>query len=305
MRWQAMLLGLLLLMPAAPTFADTQVNACGRYSIWVPDAWKITIENEKLSAESRDGELYMIAGPIEDKFADLIDGDVTEFIEDELQDMKITSDRRDKLAGLEARILQGTGTDEGSRVFTAAALDPSENEGLIEVLIHGAPAAMKRPANKAIVDRILQSFKPSPTASDMQVNPCGKFAIWIPDRWRITFESERLTAQSRDNELYVVVAPIEDASAQLLDDDVGDFIEAALKDMKITSDERTKLQGVEARVMEGTGTDDGDMLYRAVALKPSPNAGVIEMLIYGGPRAMTRPATKEIVDHIVRSFKPN
>ncbi len=93
-------------------------------------------------------------------------------------------------------------------------------------------------------------------------------------------------------------------SANLLDDDVADFIADELEGMKITSDLREKSGGIEARVMEGTGTDDGDMSFRAIALKPNENAGVIEMLIYGSPAEMKRLASRAIVDRIIRSLKP-
>jgi hypothetical protein len=98
MRRRAILLGLLLfLTPAAPALGDTKVNACGRYSIWVPDSWEITLKSERMTAESRDNGLYLVVAPIEDKSADVIDDDVVDFIDDELENMKITSDRREKL----------------------------------------------------------------------------------------------------------------------------------------------------------------------------------------------------------------
>jgi plasmid maintenance system killer protein len=304
MRWRAILSALLFLLPAATAVADTQVSECGRYSIWVPDTWKITIKNERLTAESHDNKLYLVVAPIEDREADLIDDEVTDFIDAELENMKVTSDRREKLGGVAARIMEGTGTDDGNKIFRAVALDPGENEALIEVLIYGAPGDMKRPANKAILDRIVGSLKPPPAVADALVNACGKYSIWLPDRWKITIKNERVTAQSRDNKLYLVVAPIEDKSASLLDDDVADFIDDELEDMKITSDGREKLGGIEARVMEGTGTDDGDMSFRAVALKPSENAGVIEVLIYGSPGEMKLAANRAVVDRILRSLKP-
>jgi hypothetical protein len=302
MRWCAILLGLLFLTPA-PAFADTQVNACGRYAIWVPDTWKVMIKNERLTAESPDSKLYLVAAPIDDQAADLIDEDVVDFIDAELDSIKMTSDRRQKLGGVEARVMEGTGMDDSDMFFRAVALDPSENETVIEMMVYGAPNDMKRPANKAIIDRIVASFKPPPHA-DKQVNACGRYSIWVPDTWKVTIKNQRLTAESRDNELYMVVAPIEDKTADLLDDDVGDFIDAELDNMKITSDRREKLDGLEARIVEGTGTDDGDMFFRAVALKPSDDDGVIEMLIYGAPGEMKRPANRAIIDRIVRSFRP-
>ena len=112
MRWRAVLVSLLFLTSAASALAETQVNVCGRYSIWVPDTWKITTNNERVTAESRSNGLYLVAAPIKDKSADLIDEDVTDFIDAELDDMKITSDRRENLGGVAVRIIEGTGKDE-------------------------------------------------------------------------------------------------------------------------------------------------------------------------------------------------
>jgi hypothetical protein len=304
MRWRALLLGLLFLTQAAPAFADTQVNPCGRYSIWVPDAWKITLKKERMTADSRDNELHLVVAPIEDKSADLIDEDVADFIDDELDNPKITSDRRERSGGIEARVMEGTGKDDGNVIFRAVALDAGENEGLIEMLIYGDPAEMKRPANRVIIDRIVRSFKPPAAVADTLVNACGSFALWLPDRWKITIKNERVTAESRDNKLYLVVAPLEDKTANLLDDEVAEFIDDELENMRITSDRRERSGGVEVRIMEGTGTDDGDTSFRAVALKPSEDAGVIAMLIYGPPGEMKRPANRAIVDRIIRSLKP-
>jgi hypothetical protein len=226
-----------------------------------------------------------------------------DFVNNELDSIKITSDRRMKLGGVEARVMEGTGTDDSDMFFRAVALDPSQNEAVIEMMIYGEPGDMKRPSNKAVIDRIVASFKP-PHSSDKQINACGKYAIWVPDTWKVYIKNERLTAESRDNDLYMVVAPLEDKTAELLDDDVGDFIDAELDNMKITADRREKLDGLEARIIEGTGTDDGEMFFRAIALKPSEDDGIIVMLIYGEPGEMKRPTNRTIIDRIVHSFRP-
>lgn len=161
MRWCATLLGLLFLVPATPALADTQVNAPGKYSIWVPDNWKVTFNNERLDAESRDTEITLVVSSLKDKDADLLDEDVTDFVDDEIDDMKVTSDRRDKLGAFDVRIVEGTGTDDGNIIFKAVALDPGTNAALIEMLIYGDPAEMKKPANRTAIDRILRSFKPT------------------------------------------------------------------------------------------------------------------------------------------------
>jgi hypothetical protein len=160
MHWCAVLVALLFVSPASSALADTQTNNCGRYSIWVPDGWKVTINGERIDAESRDNEINIVVAPIEDKSADLLDEDVTDFISEEIEKTKFVSDRRDKIADLKSRFIEGTGYDDGDITFKAIAIDPGENVGLIELVIYAAPAEMDRPANKEIVDRILRSFRP-------------------------------------------------------------------------------------------------------------------------------------------------
>ncbi len=160
MHWCAVLVALLFVSPASSAMADTQTNDCGRYSIWLPDNWKVTINGERIDAESRDNEINMMVAPINDKSADLLDEDVTDFVSEEIDKTKFTSDRRDKTGDLQARFLEGGGYDDGDVVFKAIAIDPGMNAGLVELVIYGAPAEMGRPANRDIVDRILHSFKP-------------------------------------------------------------------------------------------------------------------------------------------------
>jgi hypothetical protein len=74
------------------------------------------------------------------------------------------------------------------------------------MLIYAPPGEMKQTAIKAIVDRIARSFRPPPAIADTQVNACGRYSLWLPDRWKITIENEKMTAVSRDNKLHLVVA---------------------------------------------------------------------------------------------------
>jgi hypothetical protein len=173
LRWCVPFLGLLCLMPMAPAFAGTQVNGCGRYSVWVPDNWKVTFNNERLTAESRDDDITLVVSPLKDKEADLTDEDVTDFIDDEIDDMKVTSDRRDKIAGIEARIVEGTATDDGNISFKAVALDPSENDAVIELLVYGAPEELNKGNAKAAIDQIVRSFKPFSEVMTSDKPPAG------------------------------------------------------------------------------------------------------------------------------------
>jgi hypothetical protein len=304
---RASVLGVLCLMLATSAFADTQVSACGRYSIWVPNNWKITINKQRLTAISRDNEIWLVVAPLSDKDADLLDEDVTNFVKEEIENVKFTSDRRDKLRDFQVRILEGTGDDEGNKIFfKALALDPGGNEAVSELLIYADRAAMSRPANKNIIDRILRSLMPTASASaDTQVNACGRYAIWVPSNWKITIDNERLNAVSRDGQLYLVVAPLSD-EARLLDhhEYVTNFIEEEIHNVKFTSDRRDKLGDFQVRILEGTGEGD-QFFFRALALDPGGNKALIELLIYADRAEMNRPANKTVIDQILRSLKPS
>lgn len=161
MRWRGVFLGLLLLGPVCGAHATTQVNGCGRYEIWTPDNWKITLNKDRLEAESPDNEIVLVVAPVNDRSADLLDADTTEFIDNEINEPKVTSDRRDKVGGLEARILEGVGRDNNDPVsFKAVALDPGGFEGLVEMIVYGAPEMMERHTYKTIFEQMLASFKP-------------------------------------------------------------------------------------------------------------------------------------------------
>lgn len=151
----------LFLMQSAPAFCETQTNSCGRYSVWTPDNWKVTIDGERLIAESRDNEINLVVSPLKDKSADLLDEDITDFISEEIDETKFASDRREKVGEFEARVLEGTGFDEGDIVFKAVAIDPGGNAGVIELVLYAAPKEINRQSNKETVDRILRSFKPN------------------------------------------------------------------------------------------------------------------------------------------------
>jgi hypothetical protein len=304
---RARLLGVMFLMLATSAFADTQVSDCGRYSIWLPNNWKVTINKDRLTAISGDDEIWLVVAPLSDKDADLLDEDVTNFVKEEIENVKFTSDRRDKLSNFQVRILEGTDDDEGKKVFfKALALDPGGNEAVIELLVYADRTEMNRPANKNVIDRILRSLMPTVSAfADTQVNACGSYSISVPSNWKITIDNERLSAVSRDSQLSLVVAPLSD-EARLLDthEHVSNFIEEEIGKVKFTSDRREKLGDFQVRVLEGAGEGD-QLFFKVLALDPGRNKAVIELLIYADRAEMNSPANKTVIDQILRSFKPS
>jgi hypothetical protein len=140
-----------------PAFAGTQVNGSGKFSIWVPDDWEVTFNGKRLSAES--DEISLVVGPLADKAAALADEDVRDFVGDELNNIKVSVDRLEKLEGFDIRVLEGT--DEDENAFRSLALLPRAGERIIEALAYGDPAEMDRPETRSIIDRILRSLRPA------------------------------------------------------------------------------------------------------------------------------------------------
>lgn len=148
-----------------PSCAGTIINACGKFSFWVPDDWKVTKDAtgsvERTAFESKDGNLYVLVGPVESREAVLTDEDVTDFADEEFDDMKITSDKKDKVEKMDVRLVEGTGTDEGESIaFKMLAVEAGTDEGVLVIVVSGAPSDMARPENQATIDKILRSLRP-------------------------------------------------------------------------------------------------------------------------------------------------
>jgi hypothetical protein len=148
-----------------PSCAGTVINACGKFSFWVPDDWRAAKEGtgnvERTAFESKDGNLYVLVGSLPDKEAVLSDEDVTDFVDEEFDDMKVTSDKKDTVEKMDVRLLEGTGVDEGeSIVFKLLALGAGSDDGVLAIVVSGSPKDMARPENQATIDRILRSLRP-------------------------------------------------------------------------------------------------------------------------------------------------
>jgi hypothetical protein len=149
-----------------PSCAGTIINACGKFSFSVPDDWKESKEDvdlgvEHTAFENRDGSLYVVAGPLRDKTATLTDEDVHDFLDEQFDRMKVTSDKKDMLGKLQIRLLEGTGTDDGDPVvFRALALDTGTAVGVLIVVVSGAARVMDQGDNKAAIEKILRSIRP-------------------------------------------------------------------------------------------------------------------------------------------------
>lgn len=148
-----------------PSCAGTIINACGKFSFWVPDDWKVTKDGmssvERTTFDSKDENLHVLVGPLVDKDVALSDEDVTDFADEEFDDMKVTSDKKDTVEKLDVRRVEGTGTDEGEPiVFKLLAMEAGSDGGVLAIVVSGSPSDMARPENQATIDRILSSLRP-------------------------------------------------------------------------------------------------------------------------------------------------
>ena len=66
----------------------------------MPDDWKATKDSDNVARttfDSADGNLSVVAGPLSDTDAELSDEEVTDFADEELEEMKVTGDKFDTL----------------------------------------------------------------------------------------------------------------------------------------------------------------------------------------------------------------
>ena len=147
-----------------PGCASTVINACGKFSFWVPDDWKESRMGppkggERTAFESKDGSLYVLAGALEDRSAILSDEDVTDLIDEEFDDLKITSDKKETLEKFDVRLIEGTGKDAREAIiFKALALDSGTERGVVMVVVSGSPSDMAEEG--ATIEKILRSLRP-------------------------------------------------------------------------------------------------------------------------------------------------
>lgn len=148
-----------------PGCAGTIVNVCGKFSFWVPDDWKMTKEGdsaERTTYDSPDGNISLLVGPIAEKDADLSDEEVTDFADEELDEMKVTGDKLDTVEKFKVRLVEGTGEDEGDPVvFKMLALDPETDDTVLAIIIYGSARNMEKSENQATIDKILRSLRPN------------------------------------------------------------------------------------------------------------------------------------------------
>lgn len=131
----------------------------------------------------------------------------------------------------------------------------------------------------------------------------GGFVVWLPPAWIARDVTKRIAAQNRADSVDALIGPL-DPDAELTDEDVVDFVDDEVDDLKVTSDAPATMGGLKARLLAGTGTDEGDaVVFRALAIDPGGDAPILMALVYGDDDIMAQDQLKAAVEHIFRSLK--
>lgn len=135
-------------------------------------------------------------------------------------------------------------------------------------------------------------------------NPAGKFSVWLPDLWTVKHTGNRLDAHNPPNNIQVLVVPLKDDDADVVDEDVTDVVDDELDDMKVLKDEKAVHLRLQARRVQGTGNDEGDdVVFRVLAVDPGGKSPVVVALVYGETDVMARGEIQGMVERILTSLK--
>jgi hypothetical protein len=176
----------LLLLPPVAAQARELSNDAGKYTAWVPDGWKVEVVGARVTVHDKSSGIALIISPLDDRDAEPADEDVVDFVDNELDNVKVTSDRRGRQGKLALRMLEGTAheaqdEDDGkpneyrASNFRLMAIALGEDSDTVVVMAYGEPAALSTKANQALIDRVMGSVR-SLTANAAASTPGETFS---------------------------------------------------------------------------------------------------------------------------------
>jgi hypothetical protein len=131
------------------------------------------------------------------------------------------------------------------------------------------------------------------------------FSITLPEGWRLggaTTKSETYFDRDGGGEDLAACVGTKSANTQLADHAVENI---DLTNFKSITDEMMRQAGLPARRIDGTAVSEGDpLVVFSIAIKPRPDAQIIQLTIWGPPDVMKRASTRKEVDLLLSSFKP-
>ena len=141
----------------APIGARAASVRVGGRSVYVPDGWS-TLETSAthLLAASPDQTTYLVVDERATPVTGLAEVNAADFLLDNLQDVRLTSDRMHETHGEMVRGLTGTGTDEGQPQVFWFRLAGGKTK-LVTALIY-LPASGIQTVPPSLIERILESI---------------------------------------------------------------------------------------------------------------------------------------------------
>src|SRR5258708_38112912 len=131
------------------------------------------------------------------------------------------------------------------------------------------------------------------------------FSITLPEGWRLsgaTTKSETYFDREGGGEDLAACVGTKGANTQLADHAVENI---DLTKFKSAVDEMPRQAGLPARRIDGTAVSEGDpLVVFSIALKPRPDAKIIQLTVWGPPDVMKRASMRKEVDLLISSFKP-
>jgi len=131
------------------------------------------------------------------------------------------------------------------------------------------------------------------------------FSITLPEGWRLggaTTKSETYFDRDGGEEDLAACVGTMGVNTQLADHAVENI---DLTKFKSTADEMTRQAGLPARRIDGTAVSEGDpLVVFTIAIKPRPDAKIIQLTIWGPPDVMKRALMRKEVDLLISSFRP-
>jgi hypothetical protein len=131
------------------------------------------------------------------------------------------------------------------------------------------------------------------------------FSITLPEGWRLggaTTASETYFDRDGGEEDLAACVGTKSANTQLADRAVENI---DLTKFKSTVDEMTRQAGLPARRIDGTAVSEGDpLVVFSIAIKPRPDAKIIQLTIWGPPDVMKRATMRKEVELLISSLRP-
>jgi hypothetical protein len=131
------------------------------------------------------------------------------------------------------------------------------------------------------------------------------FSITLPEGWHLggaTTKSETYFDRDGGEEDLAACVGTMSVNTQLVDHAVENI---DLTNFKSTTDEITRQAGLPARRIDGTAVSEGDpLVVFSIAIKPRPDAKIIQLTIWGPPEVMKRASMRKEIDLLLSSFKP-